>query len=56
MMRLVDEQFSLEHQPTFGFDFSFKKVVLDNYRQVNLQVFDTAGLDRFNALVSSYFK
>jgi Ras family len=38
VMRLVDEQFSLEHQPTLGFDFSFKKMVLDAYRQVTLQV------------------
>eukprot|EP00347_Sterkiella_histriomuscorum_P018780 403344205 len=37
--RLVDQFFSLEHQPTLGFDF-----------------FDTAGQDKYNSLVSSYFK
>ncbi|TNV77063.1 hypothetical protein FGO68_gene9629 [Halteria grandinella] len=56
VMRLVDEQFSLEHQPTMGFDFSFKRLALDSKKLVTLQVFDTAGLDRYDSLASSYFK
>jgi GTPase SAR1 family protein len=46
----------MEHLPTQGYDFSLKRIVLENKILVTLQVFDTAGMDRYDSLGSSYFK
>lgn len=60
-----DKKFSLEHKPTFGYDMVsgasnfgqvYCRLQLENYRAVTLQLYDTAGMDRFNSLNSSYFK
>jgi Ras-related protein Rab-6A len=44
-----------DHQPTVGVDFVAKTVKLDK-RTVRLQLWDTAGQEKFHALIPSYLR
>jgi len=47
--------FDATHQPTIGIDFLSKTIYLDD-QTVRLQLWDTAGQDRFRALIPSYIR
>ena len=53
--RLVEEAFNLKYEGTQNFDTVDKKWFLDNGTSIVLQIWDTAGLDRYNSLQDSYF-
>jgi len=55
LMRLCDDIFSNVYISTIGIDFKIKTFTLDN-DYVKLQIWDTAGQDRFNTIVSSYYR
>ena len=46
---------SHEHQPTVGIDFFAKTLTHDN-KQVRLQIWDTAGQEKFHSLIPSYIR
>lgn len=53
--RLVEETFNLKYESTQNFDTVDKKWYLNNGTCIVLQIWDTAGLDRYNSLQDSYF-
>ena len=46
---------SSDSQPTIGIDF-FGKTIIDNNKIIRLQIFDTAGQERFKSLIPSYIR
>lgn len=46
---------SPEHQPTIGIDF-FAKSVSDGTKTTRMQIWDTAGQEKFHALIPSYIR
>ena len=55
LLRFTDGEFTDNFMPTIGVDFKVKTVTLDS-KQTKLQIWDTAGQDRFSTITSSYFK
>jgi small GTP-binding protein len=54
--RLVDESFNNRYEETTFYDIANKKIMTEDGDVVLLQIFDTAGLDRFDSLQGSYFQ
>lgn len=52
----ADGQTMSNYIPTIGVDFRLKRISLDTGQQVKLQIWDSAGQERFRSLTSSYFK
>ena len=46
---------SADHQPTVGIDF-FCQAVRDGDRTIRMQIWDTAGQEKFHALIPSYIR
>ena len=46
---------SEDHQPTVGIDF-FAKAINVNGKQIRLQIWDTAGQEKFKSLIPSYVR
>ena len=55
LVRFADDEFTDNFMPTIGVDFKIKTLTVDN-KQAKLQIWDTAGQDRFQTITSSYFK
>lgn len=53
--RYVDNEFTNAHDMTIGVDFKIKQNSVQN-REVNLQLWDTAGQETFRNLVNSYYR
>ena len=53
LLRYVDNKFNPEFQTTIGVDFKVNTFMLDG-KSVKLQLWDTAGQDRFRNIVASY--
>lgn len=55
LLRYIDDNFSNEFQATIGVDFKVatKKI---NSKVIKLQLWDTAGQDRFKNIVSTYYR
>ena len=56
LTRYSDNTFREEHFVTVGLDFIKKSVNLDNGKTVNIQIWDTAGQDRFKSITKNYYK
>lgn len=56
LMRYTDNTFQEVFLSTIGIDFKFKDVELDNGKKVKIQIWDTAGQDRFHSMTRTYFK
>ena len=41
---------------TIGLDYRFKKMTLENQEVATVQIWDTAGQDRFRAITKNYYK
>eukprot|EP01080_Neovahlkampfia_damariscottae_P008572 gene8572-397_t len=55
LIRLVDDQFSFSHVSTIGCEY--KSITLDvNEGKIKLNIWDTAGQDRFRSITKSYFR
>jgi small GTP-binding protein len=55
LCRLVNSQMPTSYQATVGIDYhSYSPVV--NKKTFSLQIWDTAGQEKFRALTSTYFK
>ena len=55
LVRFVDDHFHDNFMPTIGVDFKIKTVDVDG-KVVKLQIWDTAGQDRFKTITSSYYR
>jgi Ras-related protein Rab-7A len=55
MDRFVNQTFSERYKATIGADFLTKELRIEN-KLVTLQIWDTAGCERFNSLGSAYFR
>lgn len=55
MVRYADDEFSEVFLATIGVDFRFKSFLL-NGNKVKLQIWDTAGHERFRTITSSYYR
>lgn len=55
LLRYVDDTFNPEFQTTIGVDFKISTFQL-NGKVIKLQLWDTAGQDRFKNIVASYYR
>ena len=55
-MRFVKEKFSEDYNVTVGVEFMVKQVELKTGEKVALQLWDTAGNERFKSVVKSFFR
>ena len=54
MTRFVDETFQQTFLPTIGVDFKMKTICVRD-KTIKLQLWDTAGQEKFYNIVRSYF-
>ena len=55
LLRFTDDSFTANHLTTIGIDFKIKNINLEN-KLIKLQIWDTAGQDRFRAITKNYYK
>ena len=58
MDRFVDSsqaEFRQSFNPTVGIDFKVKNILVDDKR-VKLQIWDTAGQEKFNSITTAYYR
>ena len=51
LMKYTDKTFQEEHMTTIGFDYRIKSMKLKNGKTVKIQIWDTAGQDKFRAII-----
>ena len=56
LMRYTDKTFQDVYMSTIGLDYRLKSMVLKNGKKIKLQIWDTAGQDRFRAITRNYYK
>ena len=54
-LRFVDEIWEDSFVPTIGVDFKIKTLLIEE-KKIKLQIWDTAGEERFRTIISSYYK
>ena len=55
LLRFVDSVWNDAFVPTIGVDFKVKTLEINN-KKVKMQIWDTAGEERFRTVVSTYFR
>ena len=55
ILKYVKKEFNENYQSTIGAELNNKEVILDK-ETVNLIIWDTSGQERYNSLISSYFR
>lgn len=55
LLRFADNQFDENFLSTIGVDFKVKEIVCDE-KKVKLQIWDSAGQERFRNITSSYYR
>ena len=56
LLRFCDNSFQEAHLTTIGLDFRLKTINLSDNRKVKIQIWDTAGEDRFRSITRNYYK
>ena len=56
LKRYTDNTFQDAYLSTIGFDFKYKFVTLEEGKTVKVQLWDTAGEERFRTIAKSYYK
>ena len=56
LLRYCDEKFQDIHLATIGLDFRLKTIYLENNKKIKVQIWDTAGQDRFLAITKNYYR
>ena len=56
LTKYTDKTFQEVHMSTIGLDYRLKTMVLKNGKNIKLQIWDTAGQDRFRAITKNYYK
>lgn len=55
LLRYTDDKFTADFFPTIGVDFKTKYLMVDG-KSVKMQIWDTAGQDKFHAITRAYFR
>ena len=55
LLRFADDSFEDNFLSTIGVDFKVKEIVVDN-QKVKLQIWDSAGQERFRNITASYYR
>ncbi len=55
LLRFTENKFNDQHVATIGVDFKIKTVFVNN-RVIKLQIWDTAGLERFRTMTNAYYR
>jgi len=56
LLRYSDDTFVENHISTIGLDYRLKMINLADNKIVKMQIWDTAGQDRFRAITKNYYK
>ena len=56
LLRYCDKRFQEAHLSTIGLDYRLKTMTLESGKKIKLQIWDTAGQDRFRAITKNYYK
>jgi len=56
LMRFAEQYFSESFSATIGVDYKMRTCTLNNGKSVNLQIWDTAGQEKFRTIVTSYWR
>ena len=56
LMKYTDKTFQEVHMSTIGLDYRLKTMTLKSGKNVKLQIWDTAGQDRFRSITKNYYK
>jgi GTPase SAR1 family protein len=56
LMRYTTNKFITDHHVTIGVEFGSKSLDLENEGPVKLQIWDTAGQEKFRSLVRSFYR
>ena len=56
LTKYTDKTFQEVHISTIGLDYRLKSMKLKNGKNIKLQIWDTAGQDRFRAITKNYYK
>ncbi len=56
LLRYSDDTFVENHISTIGLDYRLKMINLSDNKIVKMQIWDTAGQDRFRAITKNYYK
>ena len=56
LLRYTDNTFLDLHMSTIGLDYRLKTMILDNQRIVKVQLWDTAGQDKYRAITRNYYR
>ena len=56
LLKYTDQNFQEIHVATIGLDYRLKSLKLKSGKEVKLQIWDTAGQDRFRAITRNYYK
>ena len=54
--RFTENKFSESNKGTLGIDFKVKQITLSNGQRVKVQIWDTAGSEKFRSVVKSYLR
>ena len=55
LLKFVDDKFNCSHLTTIGIDLKVKIITVDD-KKYKLQLWDTAGQEKFRSIVATYFK
>ena len=56
LIQYTDKVFIENHITTIGLDYRLKTMTLKDEKNIKLQIWDTAGQDRFRAITRNYYK
>jgi len=56
LLRYCDKTFQDGYLSTIGLDYRLKSMTLQSGKNIKLQIWDTAGQDRFRAITKNYYK
>ena len=56
LLKYTDKIFQETHMMTIGLDYRLKTMKLQSGKEVKLQIWDTAGQDRFRSITKNYYK
>ena len=56
LIKYSDQSFQDIHMATIGLDYRVKTMKLKNNKEVKIQIWDTAGQDRFRSITKNYYK
>ena len=56
MDRYCDGQYRIAYNATVGIDFKVKTILSKNNKRIKLQIWDTAGQEKFNSITTAYYR